>query len=806
MLKSQKGWSFIKNSTALACGVVAGFPGVMIAHGSEADNGTSMLLEEVVVTAQKREESQQSVGIAITTFSGNQMKKIGVENSVDIAKFTPGVSLSGSFAGQQQQFSIRGVTQNDFNDHVEAPNAVYIDEGYVAFQQGQIFASFDVERVEVLKGPQGTLFGRNATGGLVHFLTRKPTEEFEGYVDATYGSYDQVRLEGAVGGPISDTLRFRLSGLYNKNDGYVKNSYPDNVYIPDSVLAVAPINNGTAQPAGAGADLGGDDTRALRLHLEKDFGDNSSLLLSAFWTETTASVGPYQSTPTVAIIDENGGHINTIRAAADETREMIGPNGVGLNGTFDLDADTLRPVPGGDFFGYLDPDGNGFITSSDYAFDDLNKYQTYGGTARFASDFENITFTSVTDLKHHEKFQALDLEAGPADQFFWFGDANIDSFTQEFRLSGEGDNYRWVTGFYYLNIESHSVTGFGAIDSSIFSAGAGGGFDQPRIADLDTESYSLFGQIEYDLAEQWRLIAGIRGTIEKKEYEFDVLTTPQVDPLAWDYANPLSSRGLFTDATKEDLFTGKLQLDYLPTDDILIYGSFSRGVKAGSFNSGGADITDEQIPYDKEVLHAFELGFKSTLFEGAARFNAAAYYYDYKDYQASRWTGLGNIITNNDSTVKGFDVELVTSPIDNLDMMVSFGYIDAVVKDLNIAGNLVDVRPTFSPEVTASGLVRYTIPEVAGGYLTAQASVSYQSSVFHNLSNFDASRFDPWTVVDLRLSWEKEDGSWEVDAFVKNVFDERYNVIGFDLAQLCGCNEEAQGKPRWWGVSARRNF
>lgn len=143
----------------------------------------SLLMEKIVVTAQKRIESVQTVGIAITAFNGDQLEQLGVENSTDIAKFTPGVSLSGSFAGQQQQFSIRGVTQNDFNDHVESPNAVYIDEGYVAMQQGQIFSTFDLERVEVLKGPQGTLFGRNSTGGLVSFISRKPTEDLEGYLD-----------------------------------------------------------------------------------------------------------------------------------------------------------------------------------------------------------------------------------------------------------------------------------------------------------------------------------------------------------------------------------------------------------------------------------------------------------------------------------------------------------------------------------------------------------------------------------------------------------------------------------------------
>ncbi len=129
---------------------------------------------------------------------------MGVEDSIDIAAMTPGVHVSGNNGGQKTLFTIRGVTQNDFNDHTEAPVAVYVDDGYVAFGQGQLFGTFDLDRVEVLKGPQGTLFGRNATGGLVHYVSKRPTREFEAYVDTTYGSYDEIRVQSAISGPLSD--------------------------------------------------------------------------------------------------------------------------------------------------------------------------------------------------------------------------------------------------------------------------------------------------------------------------------------------------------------------------------------------------------------------------------------------------------------------------------------------------------------------------------------------------------------------------------------------------------------------------
>lgn len=162
------------------------------AHAAES------ILEEVVVSAQKREQNIQDVGISIQAFTGDQLEALGVSSSFDVATFTPCVHIGGALAGQNSQFTIRGVTQNDFNDIVEAPNAVYLDEGHIPIANGQTFGLFDIERVEVLKGPQGTLFGRNATGGLVHYISRKPNfERFEGFVDVNYGVYDSPTSRGA---------------------------------------------------------------------------------------------------------------------------------------------------------------------------------------------------------------------------------------------------------------------------------------------------------------------------------------------------------------------------------------------------------------------------------------------------------------------------------------------------------------------------------------------------------------------------------------------------------------------------------
>ncbi len=271
--------SLIRNAAVLIC-VGAALSATAVAE----------ILEEIVVTAQKREQDMQDVGIAISAFTGDQLRAMGVIQSFDTAAFVPGVHISGNLAGQNTQFTIRGVTQNDFNDIVEAPNAVYLDEGYLAIAQGQTFAVMDIERVEILKGPQGTLFGRNATGGLVHYISRKPNfEKVEGYADVTYGLYDsnsdatQVRLEAAVGGPFGDRVAGRVAILYNQQDGYLNNLYPLDVF--DGLGAP----QGTPGP-GAGADMGDDETIALRGTLDFQINDNVLLRVSANYAKSDASL------------------------------------------------------------------------------------------------------------------------------------------------------------------------------------------------------------------------------------------------------------------------------------------------------------------------------------------------------------------------------------------------------------------------------------------------------------------------------------------------------------------------------------
>ena len=801
-------------------GVVA-----LLAAGSMP--AAAQVLEEVTVTAQKRQQDIQDVGIAITAFTGEQMKALSVEQSFDIAAFSPGVHISGNLAGQNTQFTIRGVTQNDFNDVVEAPNAVYLDEGYFAVAQAQTFAVFDIERVEILKGPQGTLFGRNATGGLVQYVSNKPNfDETDGYLDVTYGLFDsnadatQIRLEGALGGPLSDTVAGRVAFMYNQHDGYLHNLYP---------LGAPPGLAGPPPGPGAGQDMGDDDTLAIRATLDFQLGDSGLFRVSANHASSEIATGPYQSKSTIAVVDANGEIINVIDTPANETRLSI--QGAGDGGGDIIDGDQLlpggggglpgRPVPGGDFFGYIDPDGDDFDTSGDFAFDDQGDTETTGINARLEWEFANgIQLTSVTDWKDYEKLLFIDVDSAPANQLANYAGVDSTSLTQEIRLNGETDRSRWVAGFYYLNIDTESDNGLKAPVNSILDTFVGVPLDIGVVAELQTDSFSLFGQYEYDFSDTLTGIFGLRAIREEKDFSTgigffvsnDSFTVNQgaFIPNAVGAGSPF----LETADSSDTLWAAKAQLDWHVSDDLLIYGGINRGVKAGSFNapllgsflgSGGA----AGLPYAEEILTAYEGGFKATLGGGNTRLNGSVFYYDYKDYQAFLFVGVGGVVINADADNFGVELELQTSPAEGWDILLGLSWFDATVKDILLRNGSPlpprDVDPTYAPELQATALVRYEWPAL-GGMMNVRGDISYSDEFFYNLRNFDADKFDSYAMVNAGIGWVSESENWQVGFKINNLTDERVGVQGFDLATLCGCNEVSYRPPRWYGINVKYSF
>jgi iron complex outermembrane receptor protein len=340
-------------------------------------------------------------------------------------------------------------------------------------------------------------------------------------------------------------------------------------------------------------------------------------------------------------------------------------------------------------------------------------------------------------------------------------------------------------------------------------------------ADLETDSYSLFGQVEYDLREDLTLIVGGRVIQEEKDYTFAqnlyfTADSSQIHqgtpvPLGPIPAPPLGQPSAFVDDSSDTLWAGKVQLDWRLNDDWLLYAGVNRGVKAGSFNAqlyGGLDVPVSAIPYDEEKLLAYEAGFKSTWLNGTTRFNGSIFYYDYADYQAFLFTGVGGVVINADATNVGMELELQTSPIEGLDIMLSGSWFNAEVEDvpLRVDGPIVrDVEPTYAPEMQFAGLVRYEWP-MFSGFASVQGDFSYSDEFYYNLRNFDADEFDSYTLVNAVFGWRTDDGQWRGNLGIHNLTDERAGNQGFDLATLCGCNEVSYQPPRWYGLTLKYSF
>lgn len=800
-----------------------------VAAALQAGMTSAAVLEEVVVTAQKREQGLQDVGIAVSAFTGDQMSQLGWDTADDVLSQVPGVTLIQPNGPSSFYVNIRGVAQNDFSgDNQESPVAVYVDDVYVASPTGASFQLFDFERVEVLRGPQGTLFGRNATGGLVHYVTRRPTEEFEGYIKGTVGDYSKRDIEGAFGGGLADGVSGRLSFSSSNNDGLIENTI--------------------------GNDLNDNNAWAVRGQLLFDFGDDTELLLNARYGDMDNTNAPFEHA--VARADANGLGF-----------EIKDPNVTDLTGG---DFDTYTGEGSGIIYtpwqnyGYRDPDG-GEPFKGAYDTEGYIKVETEGYTATFTTAFDNgIEFVSITDYNTLTRDYIEDSDAGPNPVFSFSVKSDLEQWSQEFRLHGETDNLRWVAGAYYLNFEGDLFTGgpaggfaqaaFGplvlglvggdeelavAVTQELFPSNFG--FDSPF--SMQTQSLAFFGQTEWDFADDFTLTTGLRWSKEKKEtsfiQHFSLFESPNSSTVAlkdslgigpyWSYSNGrYSNVGAYNfeggaipllegDAETEidDSFvTAKLGLDYRMTDETLLYASFNRGVKAGGFNApldatlyayGG--LAPEDMNFDAETLNAYEVGFKTELWGGLARLNGAAYYYDYQDYQAFALDSLTLYVFNTDATNKGFELELQASPTEGLDLLLGLGFVDNNVEDAYTtpSGDKLDRQAIMTPEITANGMIRYAW-DFAGGSLSAQYDFNYMDDHFFQLKNSPVGSQESYVVSNVRLTYTTADEAWSVTGFVNNVTDEEYKRMVFDLAGTpaqggFGAAEYFYADPRWWGVS-----
>jgi iron complex outermembrane receptor protein len=760
----------------------------------------SVLMEQVTVTAQKREQSAQDVGIAITAITGNQMRALGYTNAQEVTALAPGVSTLQPNGEANYSIGIRGVANNDFTTNVESPIAIYVDEVYISQMSGGGFLLFDVERAEILRGPQGTLFGRNATGGLVHYVTVKPSNEVSGYGSVTYGRFNRIKAQGAFNLPLSDTVSARISVAGHQGDGYVENRLKP------------------------GSELNNANELAVRAQLLFSPNDNTEILLNA----------------------RHGSQ--DIRTGFFEFASALFPDGEYTPGLTAVELNN-----------YEDTDGD--IYAGDYDFQGFNDLETEGLTATINWSNDSFKLTSITDFQTVTRDYIEDSDATPVDYFNFFLTTDSEQFSQELRVEGESDSLKWVAGLYYLDMDLQDSNGgitrslfenlFGLpvtdIDELVFGLppdprGINGVRNPYR---TETESWSLFGQGEYAVSDNLSLIAGFRWIKEDKSHVYDNLFVwyPDTAASGSDADPSYSFPGFdqYSNSRDDSEWSARLQIDYRPNDNTLTYLSWNRGVKSGGFNAPllPSYLSDEGVKilpdgtqepfsfmnYEPERLDAYEAGFKADLSDGRLRVNGAVYYYDYKQCQVFSIIQLDTFTLNGDCESKGFELEVLAAPADGLDLQFGAGYIDAEATDIpGITVDVIDplglssalrpgdsVPPVQSPKWNVSGLIRYEFP-VGSGNLALQGDFQYRSKHFFTLLGSTASTENDYTIFNGSIAWFPEGENWSLRFFVRNLTGEKYLVQTFDLSGsvsnggFFGLVEQYYGRPRTWGINASYSF
>lgn len=779
-------------SGVAASALILTIPGLALAQGD------SVLIGEVLVTAQKREQSAQDVGISMSTYSNEQIRALGFTNAQEVTALAAGISTMQPNGEANYAIGIRGVANNDFTTNVESPVAIYVDEVYISQMSGAGFLLFDVERVELLRGPQGTLFGRNATGGLVHYITVKPNlDEFNGYGSVTYSRFNRLKFQGAVGVPVSDKVALRASFATHQGGGYVENRL---------------------QPQ---QDLNNANESAGRLQALFKPNDDVEILLNARFGQQDIRTGFFE-------------YLSALNAGGVPTPGAPNPD---LDGYVDLDDD---------------------VYAGDYDTPGHNELDTYGysGTLKWNMDF--ATLTSITDFQTVKRDYIEDSDASPVDYFQFFLTTDAEQFSQEIRLNGEADQLKWVTGFYYMDLKVRDSNGgimrglFRKLaDIGIFGDEAIGvpldelGFNGLRNPyATDTETWSLFGQLEYEVTEQFTVIGGFRWIEEKKSHLyhnylmwFPDTSTSGMDPNATIVGDALPESP-YSNSRKDGNWSARVQVNFKPVDNLLTYASWNRGVKSGGYNApffpSPFAVTDAFMTYDPEKLDAFEVGFKWDSPNRRVRINGAAYYYDYNNYQAFSIIGLDTSTLNADAKVKGFELEVQAAPVKGLDMQFGISYIDPKVK--NVPGLTVDadtdgdgvndvfallpgatVKPVQTPKWNLNGLVRYEVFMANSGSIAFQVDGMYRAKHHFALTNFPASTESGYFIGNASVTWFSEDEKWSMRFFVQNFTDKEYVVQTFDLSGhvnnpdpalfgLFGFVEQYYGRPRTWGANLSYSF
>lgn len=689
----------------------------MPAHAQEAQGEEEAQeggLNVIVVTAQRREESVQDIPIAISAFSAEELETRGVSNALEVTQFVPNlVGLNNTGLGTANSYFLRGVGNTESIATFDPPIGTYVDDIYLSRQNANNLSFFDIERLEVLRGPQGTLFGRNTTGGAINVILKEPGDEFSGYVEAGYGSYERYLVRASVDIPLADSFAVKVSGYFQDDEGYALNTT-------------------------TGERVNENDGWGARVGFRGELSDNVR------WT------GSYMHT-----FADSGNILNFDCDPADPT------NCAGRFVTTGL-------TKNGNFNGLLTGPKNNFGQGNEVTLDFVSSNLEIG----LADD---ITLNLITGFVSLDQNFALDFADGrglpstsspvPPVLGYTFGGFTIANegdhtqFTQEVKITGSlADGlFDFVGGVFYF--EEDNTTDFGDIFTLPF-APPPTGFPfilADRTLKNSAEAWAGYFQGDVNVTDRLKVTAGIRYTEEDKS--FDVrdnrasCNDGTIEATCVDTQNLVATNGLAIPNTQNvGIWTPRFAINFEPADDILLFASATRGFKSGGWNARGTSAS-ELLPFGPEKAWSYEAGFKSEFWDRRVRLNVTAFQLDVEGLQTPsafiRPDGSLAFITRNfaDYRNRGVEIELNTAPVDGLNFFASVGYqddnyrIDRNAPALDTFGvQSVNAQQAACQAQLAAGL----IPNVGAGDTAASCGVGI---VAPDGSIAEPVRTPDWTVA-----------------------------------------------------------
>jgi iron complex outermembrane receptor protein len=734
------------------------------APGTEAPSEDKARVGEIVVTAQRRSEAISQVPIAITAITGKELKAEGVQNLNDLPDLVPGLRTLSPGGGSNSDVFIRGVGQQDISYYQEPPVASYFDGAYIGISTALAQPIYDVDRIEVLKGPQGTLFGRNATGGLIQFVSKAPSDQVSGFISQEVGSYGKFITEGAVGGPIVGDLTARASFHTETGGAYEQNT-------------------------GGGPNTG--EVKAFAGRLQLHWTPSARFDVSA---ELSGVDWPNQASPV--------GSMTRLQLSASGV--PIAPPSLAAYQAYCQALVGATPKTAGPF-------GDCYYTQSDPFHTNtpgtVNFHQSYL-SGIITANYKIANNSTITSITNYQQVWNVALTIP-------FGHTGTDGFTsyetqpyanqwsEELRLSTILPQARFTAGLYGIDIDNSASDDVDLTELPQY------GIETLAAMRVKTESVAAFSEINYDFAPNLTLILGGRVTYDHKTADNVSSCTSPYGVCALIAASspvPLVQFVGYKASISDTLFSYRAVLQWKPVEGLMTYAGVNSGNKGGGFNGFGPEFYPvSQATFKPETLTSYEAGFKARLLDHVISIDGAVFYYDYHDYQT--YSDVNAVLQdfNVNANIKGADLDVVYTPIRGLQLTAGLDALDSTQMNVPTPTGKANFPMPEAPNLSINDSIRYT-RDVAGGGLSFTLRHNYVSRRTVTAIEYIAEDFPAYNRVDFDMSYVTADGHWTVSFDIRNMLNATIYTASIPFVAITGTAYTPVAPPRFFSGSLKYEF